>query len=396
MNNKNPERFIALIIAALLLCVVLVGCGEKPLTLEEQLELGARYLNELDYQNSVIAFTAAIEIDEKCIEAFVGRGDAYMALAVTTEATVENLALAQADYETVLQLDENAADIYERLADIYMQQGDSEKIQEILQQGLDKTGDERFQTRLDELIGQKAEQQEQIEREAWRDQMDESAIEYGVIGFTQRGNYRLLEDFTPEEQQLITDFATAVIADDTETLVSLASAPDLPQILYLYTIWNDYKMYVHAVTNDVQIELRPENGIGYYCKSMAGYDTVFQASCPCVDWQWNGAYEGGYSYQFEDGNDIVYHNDDIKGTMKNGVRQGTFVEEYTVTRSSDPAGSSSYYTTEEVYQDGVLVDSKIYMDGELTQEMSEEQRQSLADVIYGINDICYHSEEIYW
>lgn len=49
--------------------------------------MGVRYLSEGNYEEAIIAFTAAIEIDPKRAEAYVGRGDAY----VLSENAVENL-----------------------------------------------------------------------------------------------------------------------------------------------------------------------------------------------------------------------------------------------------------------------------------------------------------------
>lgn len=49
---------------------------QKP-TWQEQYDLGVRYLSEGNYEEAIIAFTAAIEIDPKQAPAYVGRGDAY-------------------------------------------------------------------------------------------------------------------------------------------------------------------------------------------------------------------------------------------------------------------------------------------------------------------------------
>ena len=53
-------------------CMVLLttlwicGCEEKVgVNLKEQLELGQRYLQEMDYENAIIAFQKMIEIDPK-------------------------------------------------------------------------------------------------------------------------------------------------------------------------------------------------------------------------------------------------------------------------------------------------------------------------------------------
>lgn len=106
-------------------------------TWQEQYDLGVRYLSEGNYQEAILAFTAAIEIDPKQAPAYVGRGDAY----VLSGETEENLAAAKADYEKAIELDETNAEAYLGLADVYIRQGDYEKALAILQEELEKMGD---------------------------------------------------------------------------------------------------------------------------------------------------------------------------------------------------------------------------------------------------------------
>lgn len=109
-------------------------------TWKEQYDLGVRYLSEGNYQEAIIAFTAAIEIDPKQAPAYVGRGDAY----VLSGETVENLTAAKVDYEKAIELDEALAEAYLGLADVYIRQGDYEKALEVLQQGLEQIGNDQL------------------------------------------------------------------------------------------------------------------------------------------------------------------------------------------------------------------------------------------------------------
>ena len=129
--------------------LTLCACGKKSGTgWQEQYDLGVRYLSEGNYEEAVIAFTAAIEIDPKRPEAFLGRGSAYIGAG----ETAENLAAAQADYEKALELDDTNAEAYLSLADVYIRQGEYDKAQELLRQALDRTGgDERIADKLAEL-----------------------------------------------------------------------------------------------------------------------------------------------------------------------------------------------------------------------------------------------------
>lgn len=120
----------------LLICIV--ACSPDAvgtLTWQEQYDLGIRYLSEGNYEEAIIAFTAAIEIDPKQAFAYVGRGDAYM----LSDKTEENLAAAQADYEQAIELDETLVEAYLNLADVFIRQGVYANALEILTQGLEKT-----------------------------------------------------------------------------------------------------------------------------------------------------------------------------------------------------------------------------------------------------------------
>ena len=78
------KRFTALLLTGLLL-LSLIACGAKG-AWQEQYDLGMRYLNEGNYQEAVIAFEAAIEIDPKRPEAYLGAAEAYMGLGDTDSA----------------------------------------------------------------------------------------------------------------------------------------------------------------------------------------------------------------------------------------------------------------------------------------------------------------------
>ena len=101
------KRITALLLTALLF-LSLAACGGKD-AWQEQYDLGMRYLNDGNYQEAVIAFEAAIEIDPKRSEAYLGAADAYVEL------------------------------------------GDYASARKILEDGLDATGNRKIQKRLDEL-----------------------------------------------------------------------------------------------------------------------------------------------------------------------------------------------------------------------------------------------------
>ena len=66
------------IFISILLFISVVGCGKTAADgWQEQYDLGMRYLTEGNYEEAILAFTAAIEIDPKQPEAYIGAADAY-------------------------------------------------------------------------------------------------------------------------------------------------------------------------------------------------------------------------------------------------------------------------------------------------------------------------------
>jgi len=138
--------------------MILVACSQtkapvedvdaETSTWQEQYDLGVRYLSEGNYEEAIIAFTAAIEIDPKQAPAYVGRGNAY----VGSGETEANIATAQMDYKQAIKLDETNAEAYLGLANVYILLNDYDKALEVLNQGLEKTGNnEQLATKIFEI-----------------------------------------------------------------------------------------------------------------------------------------------------------------------------------------------------------------------------------------------------
>ena len=101
-------------ICSLLLTLALVlglcACGQKAPTWEEQYDLGMKYRSEGNYQEAIIAFTAAIEIDPKrpdaylkAAEAYVASGDSESAIAILTRGVDATGDAGLSDYLEKLQ-----------------------------------------------------------------------------------------------------------------------------------------------------------------------------------------------------------------------------------------------------------------------------------------------------
>ena len=106
------KKIIAL---TLVLILVLTACAtaDRPLTAAELLDLGEKYLAELNYAQALVQFTKLIEIDPKnprgytgASEAYMGLGDKQKAADVLTQGmaivSAEDLSDLQARLEAVL------------------------------------------------------------------------------------------------------------------------------------------------------------------------------------------------------------------------------------------------------------------------------------------------------
>ena len=69
------RRVLPVLLVVLLLC----GCGAAAKSWQEEYDLGVRYLSEGNYEEAILAFEAAIEIDPKRAEAYLGLADVYVA-----------------------------------------------------------------------------------------------------------------------------------------------------------------------------------------------------------------------------------------------------------------------------------------------------------------------------
>lgn len=81
--KKSAKTFLAISVTILVLVLAILFCllpTKKPPTWQEQYDLGIRYLSDGNYQEAIIAFTAAIEIDAMRPEAYLKAAEAYEAI----------------------------------------------------------------------------------------------------------------------------------------------------------------------------------------------------------------------------------------------------------------------------------------------------------------------------
>lgn len=141
-NQLSQKKTAIAIMAALGFLVVILLLTTFMLLpavrISRQLQLGRRYLEELDYESAVIHFTNAIQIDDRSEEAYLGCAEAYLGLKEYQTA---------ADYYTVVitTLNSESADAYAGRAQAYAGMGDREHAQEDIDKAVELGGDEYAQ-----------------------------------------------------------------------------------------------------------------------------------------------------------------------------------------------------------------------------------------------------------
>lgn len=128
-NEKKRRTLAGIIAAAVVLIAAVIGIGiyNTPTNrMSRHMDLGARYLEEQNYEQAVVEFDKVIAIDPMSVEAYLGKAEAYEGM------------------------------------------GDTDKALETLQTGYEKTGDDRLLEELERL--------ERLQPIEWQDPAFESLI----------------------------------------------------------------------------------------------------------------------------------------------------------------------------------------------------------------------------
>ena len=144
----------------IVIAVMAVHSNNPERRLKKQLELGERYLSELNYEQAVAAYRVAIEIDPKSVDAYLGLAVAYVGMDEYEEA-VKSLTEGYEITKDAIIL-ESVADTYIKWAESVLAGGNEDKTVidraiEILKEGYEYTGDERLAKRIAELEKQEEE-----------------------------------------------------------------------------------------------------------------------------------------------------------------------------------------------------------------------------------------------
>ena len=111
METKAVNKKTWIIIGVVVALLAVLGVGGYALSRgsagreESMLELGQRYLDELNYEQAVACFTSYLEIDPKSVEAYIGLAEAYIGLEEYAKALeVLEKGYAETGDESLLEL----------------------------------------------------------------------------------------------------------------------------------------------------------------------------------------------------------------------------------------------------------------------------------------------------
>lgn len=211
-----------------------VGCtsnlnSSDVLTWQEQYDLGIRYLNDGNYEEAIIAFTAAIEIDEKNVAAYLGRAEAYV--------NCNDSANALADYNAAIEIDSNCQQAYVGVANIYIGQGDYDKAAEILTYISDESVKSKL---LEEIERQKTDSLELAEI-----QLDNVTYTFSKNGEVAELNEGAVGEMLITANVISPNNAKAVLSAEWGQNISQQSQSEIKKTALRHAkMWKEEKVYI--------------------------------------------------------------------------------------------------------------------------------------------------------
>lgn len=137
----------------LVFVMLFTACGKTAADgWQEQYDLGMRYLTEGNYEEAILAFTMAIEINPKNIESYIGRGDAYVLWGETVQdLKTEKAGLALSDFLKAIELGDKNSQTFMKAANMYVCLDDIDGAIQILWKGYRITQDIELSNRAEVL-----------------------------------------------------------------------------------------------------------------------------------------------------------------------------------------------------------------------------------------------------
>ena len=148
----NKKKIVLTIVSAAVLIAICVALGLSGVLspYERQIKLAYKLLDEGSYEEAILAFDKAIEIDVRRDKAYIGKADVYVARF--DENTLD-------DIKKVLEIayghhynDDNVVSAIMRLANELMEKGQGELAMALLDYGFELTKDERIVEHKNEVF----------------------------------------------------------------------------------------------------------------------------------------------------------------------------------------------------------------------------------------------------
>jgi len=134
---KN-HRFVVVAIPFVVILAVVVAAAfmqmKSRAEVRSNIDLANRYLSELDYEQAIAYYQKALDIEPKNVEANLGLASVY-------DAT-EMYAYAEAIYSSMLEDNDEQAEVYQKLAELYLRQDKREEAKQLLEEAVGKVDDE--------------------------------------------------------------------------------------------------------------------------------------------------------------------------------------------------------------------------------------------------------------
>ena len=342
---KICKSFWGLIIV---IALFFVGCQKTP-TWQEQYDLGMRYLTESNYEEAILAFTTAIEIDPK------------------------------------------QADAYIQLEKIYREIGDEAAAERIRAQGYELTGDERLTPLETAPTDQSA---TTVVFPTLAEGVPSFSFVFdGSTPFEARPSYCPFEQLEPEEQDEVEYLIELVQRQDGENLRALLDEKQPPY--EFCTQMRDYKLKIMvfdlegyqsylnqyyktreqlgiqeerveiaSLDKSVFVEIRQQNSSGISYGWGKNWSVVSEDAVPGMDfdvWQTGRQYQGEYEQNTQEtvvvnGSSANQYDIHIVGQAENNH----FTSDIVTIRVEDGTGSAFVFQ----YQDGWMAEACVVMNGQ--------------------------------
>lgn len=313
MKVRNKIMWLKALALWFCAMLMLAGCASKVESYQDKYDLGVKYVSEGNYEEAILALNAAIEIDPKQVDAYL------------------------------------------TLADIYIQQNNTDAAIAVIEQGLAALGsDESLSNKLERLTTTTTIDQEQSAETSPTERTPESFAERETP----------FEELDSYLQGVIQQTVTAVINNDEQVLVALCNdeAFGSSETISIYTRIDNYKVYFWHTDNlyDLSVDIREENGVAYMANvsghigDEAPYTYTFsRAEGHTQSWIWNGPFTMRYvwyqPFDFIPIPDVTEYN--AVGAAVNGYVDGTFTVAGTTTGKYD----DNKYNDELTFENCVLV-----------------------------------------